>query len=56
MTIALMQKAEIVIEKWRHFYNRERLHSILGYQTPIQFRQKFKSNNTGNPTFSLAQQ
>jgi len=33
------REAEIVSEKWRKFYNTERPHSSLGYQTPDEFRQ-----------------
>ena len=28
------QEAKLIIEKWRHFYNNERLHSALGNRTP----------------------
>jgi transposase InsO family protein len=27
-------EARVMIEKWRKFYNRERLHSALGYRPP----------------------
>ncbi len=32
------REAEVVAEKWRKFYNGERPHSSLGYQTPNEFR------------------
>jgi len=33
------REAEVVAEKWRKFYNGERPHSSLGYQTPNEFKQ-----------------
>ena len=29
-----LKEAEVIIERWRRFYNRERLHSSLGYRPP----------------------
>lgn len=30
-------EARVVIEQWRLYYNAERPHSSLGYQTPAEF-------------------
>jgi len=32
------REAEVIAEKWRNFYNAERPHSSLGYQTPDEFK------------------
>ncbi len=32
------REAEVVAEKWRKFYNRERPHSSLSYQTPDELK------------------
>lgn len=37
-----IREAKIVIEKWRKFYNSERPHSSLNYQTPKEMREKFE--------------
>ena len=34
-----IREAVVVAEKWRKFYNSERPHSSLGYQTPDEFKQ-----------------
>lgn len=36
------REAEVVAEKWRKFYNAERPHSSLGYQTPNEFRKDWE--------------
>ncbi len=33
-----IREAEVVAEQWRKFYNAERPHSSLGYQTPEEFK------------------
>jgi putative transposase len=33
------REAEVISEQWRKFYNTERPHSSLGYQTPNEFKQ-----------------
>jgi transposase InsO family protein len=30
-------EAEVLVEQWRQYYNTQRPHSALGYQTPTQF-------------------
>jgi transposase InsO family protein len=32
-----LNEARVVIEQWRLYYNAERSHSSLGYQTPVEF-------------------
>lgn len=32
------REAEVIAERWRKFYNTERPHSSLGYQTPSEFK------------------
>lgn len=36
------REAAVVAEKWRKFYNTERPHSSLGYQTPDEFKQEWE--------------
>ncbi len=36
------REAEVIAEQWRKFYNNERPHSSLGYQTPNEFRQDWE--------------
>ncbi len=36
------REAEVVAEKWRKFYNSERPHSSLDYQTPAEFSQDWE--------------
>jgi len=35
-------EAEVIAEQWRKFYNTERPHSSLSYQTPNEFRQDWE--------------
>ncbi len=37
-TFGNLKEAAVVSEKWRKFYNVERPHSSLGYQTPNEFK------------------
>jgi putative transposase len=37
-----LKEAVVVAEKWRKFYNVERPHSSLGYQTPDEFKQDWE--------------
>jgi putative transposase len=39
-----VKEAQVVIEKWRKFYNEERPHSSLGYLTPSEFKSKMENN------------
>jgi len=40
-----LNEARIVTEKWRNYYNEERPHSSLGYQTPLEFLAGWKEND-----------
>lgn len=39
-----VREAQVVIEKWRKFYNDERPHSSLEYLTPSEFKSKMENN------------
>lgn len=39
-----VREAQVVIEKWRKFYNEERPHSSLGYLTPLEFKSRTENN------------
>lgn len=39
-----VKEAQVVIEKWRRFYNTDRPHSSLGYLTPLEFKAKIENN------------
>lgn len=41
-----VKEAQIVIEKWRKFYNEKRPHSSLGYLTPSEFKLKMENNKS----------
>lgn len=36
------QEAQVVTESWRKYYNEERPHSSLDYQTPMEFRRGYE--------------
>jgi len=37
-----LKEAEVLAEQWRNFYNAERPHSSLGYQTPNEFKRDWE--------------
>lgn len=39
-----VREAQVIIEKWRKFYNDERPHSSLEYLTPSEFKSKMENN------------
>ena len=41
-----VREAQVVIEKWRKFYNEERPHSSLGYLTPLEFKSKMENHQS----------
>jgi len=40
-------EARVIIQRWRRYYNEERPHSSLGYQTPAEFHAAWKAEQTG---------
>ncbi len=42
--------AQVRLHIWRRYWNEERLHSSLGYQTPIEFAQRWKTENQSQQT------
>ena len=48
-TGALVAKADVddVVVEWVHWYNRARLHSTLGYRTPVEFEELYYDEITG---------
>jgi putative transposase len=43
---ASFQEADETIKRHRHWYQHERLHGSLRYQTPEEFAQQYRQNNT----------
>lgn len=41
-----VKEAQVVIEKWRKFYNEDRPHSSLGYLTPWEFKSKMENEKS----------
>ncbi len=41
-----VKEAQVIIEKWRKFYNAERPHSSLGYLTPLEFKSKMENTKS----------
>ena len=39
-----VKEAEVIAEQWRKYYNGERPHSSLGYQTPNEFRRDWQNS------------
>lgn len=44
-----IQEAQTLLAAWRHYYNQDRLHSSLGYQTPLEFATQFDQSKRLNP-------
>lgn len=46
---ALAAKADVddVVVEWVHWYNNARLHSTLGYRTPVEFEELYYDEITG---------
>jgi putative transposase len=40
-----VREAQILSEKWRRYYNEERLHSSLGYKTPMEFMRAWEKSH-----------
>jgi putative transposase len=41
-----LREAQVVVESWRRFYNKERPHSSLSYKTPVEFRHEYEREQT----------
>lgn len=41
-----VKEAQVIIEKWRKFYNEDRPHSSLGYLTPKEFKAKMENEKS----------
>lgn len=37
-------EAQVIAERWRRYYNQERGHSALGYQTPEDYRARYEAS------------
>lgn len=48
-----VREARIIIERWRQFYNQERPHSALNYQTPMEARQQWLNEGNIRPVLTL---
>ena len=42
-----LAEARVIIQRWRRYYNEERPHSSLGYQTPGEFHSAWKAKQAG---------
>lgn len=38
------QEAQVLAKNWKRYYNHDRPHSSIGYQTPVEFREKWSEN------------
>lgn len=41
-----VKEAQVMIEKWRKFYNEERPHSSLEYLTPLKFKSRIENDKS----------
>ena len=41
-----VKEAQVIIENWRNFYNKERPHSSLGYLTPLEFKSRMENDKS----------
>ena len=41
-------EAQVIADIWREYYNRERMHSSLGYQTPEGYRKSYEGIGSRN--------
>lgn len=48
-----VREARIIIERWRQFYNQERPHSALNYQTPMEARQQWLNEGNIGPVLTF---
>ena len=48
------EDAKSTVERFIGFYNRDRLHSAIGYMTPREVYVKWKEENTGRQVLSLS--
>ncbi|WP_161567483.1 IS3 family transposase [Glutamicibacter sp. HZAU] len=49
-TGALANKADVddVVVEWVHWYNNDRLHSTLGYRSPVEFEELYYDEMSGS--------
>ena len=45
--VVYMAEARVIIQRWRRYYNEERPHSSLDYQTPVEFRLAWEEAQRG---------
>jgi putative transposase len=50
-----VKEAQVRLESWRRYFNEERLHSSLGYRTPVAFAASLASGALGSGARAVSQ-